>query len=141
MPINCPICGESFKDARGLHGHLRFKESLEGRELERVFSEAKEQEAVEAEGSRSSDGSSRAQFGDPVLQAAEQVRLWKGRMKAVEESKHGYSKPLVSERQRVKREVWDRCKEKVEEAKQALDEAISREAERREDDSGGSLFS
>ena len=44
--MECPICGETFKDGRGLHGHLRFKEDLQGEKLERVYSEAKEMQAA-----------------------------------------------------------------------------------------------
>jgi len=47
MAINCPICGESFEDGRGLHGHLRFKEDLSGEELEQTFQKAQEQSADE----------------------------------------------------------------------------------------------
>jgi hypothetical protein len=47
MAINCPICGESFEDGRGLHGHLRFKEDLSGEELEEVFQQAKDQSGGE----------------------------------------------------------------------------------------------
>ena len=47
MAINCPICGDSFEDGRGLHGHLRFKEDLSGEELEQTFQKAQEQSADE----------------------------------------------------------------------------------------------
>ena len=43
--MECPICGETFKDGRGLHGHLRFKEGLQGEELDRVYNQAKEMQA------------------------------------------------------------------------------------------------
>ena len=62
MAINCPICGESFKDGRGLHGHLRFKEDLSGEELEETFQQAKDQSA-------SKEGE------DPVLQHVKRVAL------------------------------------------------------------------
>lgn len=128
MAIECPKCGEIFQDGRGLHGHLRFKEGLSGDELETVFEKAKGNEVpdpVEAVGPS-------GEFRDPVLRSAETLRRWKGRKEAIEESTYGYGKPLVSEGQRVKREAWDRCKEKVREAREALDDAIKREAERRE---------
>ena len=44
--MECPICGETFKDGRGLHGHLRFKEGLQGEKLERVYNEAKDMQAA-----------------------------------------------------------------------------------------------
>lgn len=47
MAINCPICGESFEDGRGLHGHLRFKEDLSGEELGKTFEEAKDESTRE----------------------------------------------------------------------------------------------
>lgn len=31
----CPICGDTFKDGRGLSGHLQFKHGLSGEEHER----------------------------------------------------------------------------------------------------------
>jgi hypothetical protein len=65
MAINCPICGESFEDGRGLHGHLRFKENLSGEELEERFQEAKDQSADEEE-------------SDPVLQHVKRVALHHG---------------------------------------------------------------
>lgn len=65
MAINCPVCGESFEDGRGLHGHLRFKEDLSGEELEETFQEAKDQSADEEE-------------GDPILQHVKRVALHHG---------------------------------------------------------------
>lgn len=35
----CPICGESFKDGRGLSGHLQFKHSLSGEEHREMLDE------------------------------------------------------------------------------------------------------
>lgn len=41
MALVCPECGDSFQDGRGLFGHLRWKEGLEGKELDETFEEAK----------------------------------------------------------------------------------------------------
>jgi hypothetical protein len=65
MAINCPICGESFEDGRGLHGHLRFKENLSGEELEETFQEAKDKSGDEEE-------------GDSILQHVKRVALHHG---------------------------------------------------------------
>ena len=56
--MQCPICGDTFKDGRGLHGHLRFKEGLQGEELKRVYNEAKEVRAA-----REREAVTRAAFG------------------------------------------------------------------------------
>jgi hypothetical protein len=37
----CPICHDTFQDARGLHGHLQFKHQVEGEEKKRLMEEGK----------------------------------------------------------------------------------------------------
>jgi hypothetical protein len=45
----CPICGDTFKDGRGLSGHLQFKHGLSGekheRELEKGMSRGEKQQS------------------------------------------------------------------------------------------------
>jgi len=38
----CPICGDTFKDGRGLSGHLQFKHSLSGDEHSEMLDEGME---------------------------------------------------------------------------------------------------
>jgi len=52
MPRNpeCPECGETFSDGRGLNGHLRMAHGIQGEEHERMMDQAlKEAEEREAE--------------------------------------------------------------------------------------------
>lgn len=45
--IRCPVCGDTFKQPQGLHGHLRFSHNLYGDELDEVYEKAQSQEYVE----------------------------------------------------------------------------------------------
>jgi hypothetical protein len=42
--IQCPVCGDKFKQPQGLHGHLRFSHKLEGDELEEVYQRAQNED-------------------------------------------------------------------------------------------------
>ena len=73
--MKCPICGETFKDGRGLHGHLRFKEGLQGEKLDEVYERAKQmQKTREREESASeSPFSFRADHSPTVRRVMEAV--------------------------------------------------------------------
>ena len=73
--MECPICGETFKDGRGLHGHLRFKEGLQGEELDEVYQEAKDMQDVREKGETSSRSETLPLYAthDPAVRRAMQA--------------------------------------------------------------------
>jgi hypothetical protein len=145
MSIDCPVCGESFEDGRGLHGHLRFKEGLSGDELERTFEEAKSKEARKE--IRNEPGSP-TEYDDPRMQAVENLRRAKDRLQKAKDRKEAFHESsgghteltgfAASDWQQVKKETRlkieaeiEECQEEVEKYTSRLDEEIRREVERR----------
>jgi hypothetical protein len=45
--IRCPVCGDTFKQPQGLHGHLRFSHNLHGDELDEIYEKAQSQEYMD----------------------------------------------------------------------------------------------
>ena len=138
-PATCPECGETFKDLRGLNGHMRFKHNLPAEEVNEIITEKKEaREREEAE-------IPPPEPDQPVMMALDRLVRAESRRDAAEEllkamkTKNfvgerweiGFLTPTIPEKE-VAKEYVERCEEEYENAKDALKTAISREAERRE---------
>lgn len=133
----CPACGDTFKDLRGLNGHLRFKHQFEKERVDDLMDEAKRDvsERRQAEGEKPEDS---------VLLAMDRVQRCKARRqeakKVVKSAKRGggmgafptssvFSSSIEED---VAEEYLEKCEEELEEAQEALESAIEREVRRRE---------
>lgn len=139
-PVRCSECGDTFKDLRGLNGHLRFVHDYGKEELREALDEAKEviaeREAIEA---------MTVEDLDPVMKAMDRLVRSKNRLDAAEEIfqkmkkkdvvggrfEIGFLTPTIPER-KVAKEYVERCEQEHEDAKKALEVAIEQEAEHRE---------
>lgn len=135
----CPKCGDTFQDLRGLNGHLRFKHQMPKEEVNEIVAEKKEhiREREEAEGPTEPQ--------NPIILAADRLARAKARTEAVKEASGegfsegsnplggGYHKPYANMWQRVKGEAVKVCEKEEEEARKALNKAMQREVDRREE--------
>jgi hypothetical protein len=143
----CPVCGETFKDGRGVSGHLQFKHGLSGDEhreaLDEAMSRGQDEESLEGvrlEGKVYQD--SRMQAVENLRVAMEQLERAEKRKEALRQSSGGSTEITgiaVSTWQEVKRETREqideeisRMEERVEERKKQLDQALQTEVDRRE---------
>jgi exonuclease VII small subunit len=145
----CTICDETFKDGRGLSGHIQWKhQDLSEDEREELMEEGMSRGRESAAGEAADDLNTAAlRYTDPVMQAVERVRQAKDRleeaedrMEALMESSGGTGVgPFGTKWMNVKREVKQRCKEEiqrredeVERRVEQLNEAIHQEVSDRE---------
>lgn len=143
----CPMCGETFKDGRGVSGHLQFKHGLSGDE----HSEALEEAMSRGQDDRSAEGipGERKNYQDARMQAVEDLRFAKNRLqdakdrkKALHESSGGHTETTgwaANTWQEVKRETRQQIDEEIEDWEEEvekrieqLDSAIQAEVNRRE---------
>jgi len=154
MPRNpeCPECGETFSDGRGLNGHLRMAHGIQGEEHERMMDQA----LKEAEEREAKIGSAEEMFfeGDvektSLTTLVKRVALHHGitPVKAVEKIENGRksSQPWAgleyeskyfgkSEGQEAAEAILDELKEELEKEKEAageaMNDALNREIRRR----------
>lgn len=144
----CPICQETFKDGRGLSGHLQFKHGLSGEDHEEKLEEGMSRgtEEVPTSGFASVD---RKLYQDDRMQAVENLRVAKKRLERAKERKEALHEAsgghteftgwAASTWQQVKGETREqiddqitRCEEEIEKRKEQLDDAIQAEVDRRE---------
>jgi hypothetical protein len=145
----CTICDETFKDGRGLSGHIQWKhQDLSEEEREELMEEGMSRGRESAAGGAADDLNTAAlRYSDPVMQAVERVREAKdrleeaeARMEALKESSGGTGLgPVGTPWMNVKREAKQRCKdeiqrreEEVERRVEQLNEAIQQEVNDRE---------
>lgn len=107
----CPICGQTFEDGRGLNGHLRFKHGLDGEEFEEAMGEGM---------SRGRKGVTPAAVVEDESESVrgQELRL-KGRLyeveKKLEEIPFVFFSSEVGERKKELEAQRDRLKEKLSE--------------------------
>jgi hypothetical protein len=150
--IDCPVCGRTFKDGRGLQGHLRFKHELTGQAKDRAMQEAlaERDEDPDQLVAELEDQGPKPPYRDTVMQAAEQVREAKQRLREAKArrdaisdvSTRGGALSSLMGRDKHKREVkgdyLDRVDEEiehwrseVESRRDVLNNAIEKEAKSR----------
>lgn len=134
----CPACGDTFKDLRGLNGHLRFKHQFEKERVDELMDEAKRDvsERREAEGEKPADSVMLAM--DRMVRAQDRKELAEDVLKRMKKKNFvgdrwelGFLTSTIPEKE-VAEEYVEKCEEELEEAKEALYAAIEREANRRE---------
>lgn len=149
----CPICDETFKDGRGLSGHIQWKhQDLSEDEREELMEEGMSRGRESAAGGAADDLNTAAlRYTDPVMQAVERVRQAKDRLeetedrlKALNECSHGSGVPvgnlhMGTKATKIVREAKQRCRDEIERREdeverrvEQLNEAIQKEVNDRE---------
>ena len=134
--IVCPICGESFKDARGLHGHLRFKEGLQGEELKRVYEDAKRRRRERINGSQGKYGGNTLDYlmglVDRIVQSRRDRDRAREALQYIEDCAP-LQYPMMGKERRAEANTWQRIKQGFEQEEQKAAQELQ-EAERELDE-------
>lgn len=111
----CPICGETFKDGRGLSGHLQFKHGLSGDEhgekLDKGMERGQKQETLASEETR----------GKTIRERELEL---KGELSEIEEERKEVSTILgmpLTDADKEKREELNQREKEIREELQELD--------------------